>query len=57
MLIGYIIHWLPGKVKDIWEKAFTNMPMVMQALSVAVIIFLMYQMVSDTSKPFVYFQF
>ena len=57
MLIGYIIHWLPGKVKDIWEKAFTNMPMVMQALSVAVIIFLMYQMVSDTLKPFVYFQF
>jgi D-alanyl-lipoteichoic acid acyltransferase DltB (MBOAT superfamily) len=57
MLIGFIIHWLPGKVKDIWEKAFTNMPMLLQALSVAVIIFLMYQMVSDTSKPFVYFQF
>lgn len=57
MLVGFIIHWLPGNIKKIWERTFTRMPIVIQAVSVAVIIFLMYQAVSDTSKPFVYFQF
>ncbi len=57
MLFGYIVHWLPQKIKDMWETAFTQTPMPIQAFSVAVIIIIMYQAVSDTFKPFVYFQF
>lgn len=57
MLVGYIIHWLPQKVKDIWERLFTSFPLPLQVFSVAIIIILMYQAVSDTFKPFVYFQF
>lgn len=57
MLIGYIFHWLPQRIKNIYEGWFTKSPMLLQVLAVAVIIFIMYQAVSDTFKPFVYFQF
>jgi alginate O-acetyltransferase complex protein AlgI len=57
MLGGYIVHWLPQTIKDKWQEWFTNTPMVLQAVSVAIIVVLMYQAVSDTFKPFVYFQF
>ena len=57
MLFGYIIHWLPQKMKDSWERLFSRTPMPLQAIAVAAIVFLMYQAVSDTFKPFVYFQF
>lgn len=57
MLIGYIFHWLPQRIKNTYEGWFKKSPMLLQVLAVAVIIFVMYQAVSDTFKPFVYFQF
>lgn len=57
MLVGFIIHWLPERVKAIWENAYKNMPMPLQVISVCIILILMYQAVSDSAKPFVYFQF
>jgi D-alanyl-lipoteichoic acid acyltransferase DltB (MBOAT superfamily) len=55
IVVGFIVHWLPKKVKDLWEKTFTRMPMLLQAISVAIIIFFVYQAVSDESRGFVYF--
>jgi hypothetical protein len=55
MLSGFIIHWLPQNVKAIYENAFTKMPMYLQAISVSVIILMIYQAVSDESRGFVYF--
>lgn len=57
MLIGYIIHWLPGKTKLFGEKLFTKLPMYVQSIVVAIILVFVYQAFSDTFKPFVYFQF
>jgi D-alanyl-lipoteichoic acid acyltransferase DltB (MBOAT superfamily) len=57
MLIGYIIHWLPGKIKLAWEYQFERFSLPMKVLSVSVILVAMYQAISDVSKPFVYFQF
>ena len=57
MLIGYIFHWLPQRIKNMYEGWFTKSPILLQVLAVAVIIFVIYQAVSDTFKPFVYFQF
>ncbi len=57
MLIGYIIHWLPGKTKLFGEKLFTKLPMYLQSIVVAIILVFVYQAFSDTFKPFVYFQF
>lgn len=55
MLLGFIIHWLPKRIKAIYEDLFANMPMYLQAVSVAIIVLLIYQAVSDESRGFVYF--
>lgn len=57
MLAGFIVHWMPGGVKTTYTGWFTRMPMPLQALSVAVIVFLIYQAVGTESPPFVYLQF
>lgn len=57
ILFGYIVHWLPQKVKSIWENLFKRLSMPLQALAVAIIVILMYQAVSDTFKPFAYFEY
>ena len=57
MLIGYILHWLPGKTKLFWEKVFTRLPLYIQSIVVAIILVFVYQAFSDAFKPFVYFQF
>ena len=57
MLGGYIIHWLPEKVKKIWETAYTALPIPLQAIAVAIIVFLMYQAIGAEQPPFVYLQF
>ncbi len=57
MLAGFITHMLPNKVKLVYERAFRVLPIPVQALSVAVIIFFVYQATIGVSKPFVYFQF
>lgn len=57
MLAGFIIHWLPNKIKAIYERWFTLMPMPVQALAVAIIIVLMYQAVGAEQPAFVYLQF
>ena len=56
MIAGFMIHWLPDKVKAIYERWFTNMPLTVQALAVAIIVFLIYQ-AYGADAPFVYLQF
>ena len=55
MVIGFIFHWLPKRIKAIYEDFFANLPMYLQAVSVAIIVLLIYQAVSDESRGFVYF--
>ena len=57
MIFGYILHWLPSKVKEFGQRKFTALPMVLQSAVVAIILIIIYQAFSDTFKPFVYFQF
>ena len=57
MLIGYILHWLPGKTKLFVEKMFTRLPIYIQSVVIAIILIFVYQAFSDAFKPFVYFQF
>ena len=57
MVFGYVLHWLPSKIKDFGERKFTRMPMVFQSIAVAIMLIIIYQAFSDTFKPFVYFQF
>ena len=55
MVVGFIFHWLPKRIKAIYEDLFANMPMYLQAVLVAIIVLLIYQAVSDESRGFVYF--
>ncbi len=57
MLAGFIVHWLPDGVKSTYTGWFAKMPIPVQAVSVAVIVFLIYQAVGTESPPFVYLQF
>ncbi len=57
MLAGFIVHWLPDNVKFTYTHWFTKMPVPLQAISVAIIVLLIYQAVGTESPPFVYLQF
>ena len=57
MLVGFIFHWLPDKVKSIYEGIFTRMPLILQMISVAIIVVLMYQAITGEAPPFVYLSF
>src|SRR3989338_2588746 len=57
MLAGFIVHWLPDKVKSIYERAFTALPMPVQAIAVALIILLVYQAIGAEQPRFVYLAF
>lgn len=57
LIIGFILHWLPSKIKEKWEEKFISYPLFVQGIIVFIAVFLVYQAVSDSSKPFVYLQF
>lgn len=57
MLIGYFLHWMPQSWKDKVQNEFTKMNLFIKSLLIVISVFLMYQAISDTFKPFVYFQF
>lgn len=57
MLIGYFLHWMPQSWKDKVQNEFTKMNLFLKSLLIVISVFLMYQAISDTFKPFVYFQF
>ena len=57
ILIGFVLHWLPQSWKDKGIHLFARIPFLIQAVIIAFSVFLMYQAISDTFKPFVYFQF
>lgn len=57
MILGFVVHWLPQKIKDGWESRFEKLSIYSKVMAVTVLLFAMYQAISDVSKPFVYFQF
>ena len=57
MVIGFVIHWLPSKWKTAYKNLYAKLPVPVQMIAVAIIIFGMYQAMTGESKPFVYFQF
>lgn len=54
---GFILHWLPGRVKKVGEHQFEKMNLPLKVLVVSVVLFFVYQTAVDGGKPFVYFQF
>ena len=57
MLVGYLIHWLPERLKTGYRTIFSNSPIPVMGLGVVVAVFLLYQAMSADMQPFIYFQF
>ncbi|MBP7496591.1 MAG: MBOAT family protein [Bacteroidales bacterium] len=57
MLIGFIVHWLPVKVKTFYKELFIRMPAFIKILIIILTIFILYQVKSSNIQPFIYFQF
>ena len=57
ILIGYLIHWIPERMKNWCRNIFSASPVPVMGLAVVVAVFLMYQAMSADMQPFIYFQF
>lgn len=57
LILGMIVHWLPQSLKNKGEEIYTRLHVTAQISVVVISVFLIYQVISDTSKPFVYLDF
>ncbi len=57
MLIGYVAHWIPQKLKNNIELLFIKSHFTIKALIVVIISILCYQTYAADFQPFIYFQF
>ena len=57
MLIGYIIHWLPVSVKEIYRGAFIKLALWAKVVVTVIIVFVLYQFHTSDLQAFIYFQF
>ncbi len=57
MLLGFILHWLSGSLKEKAMNLFIATPVYLQAVLCTLVIFIIYQSVSASLQPFIYFRF
>lgn len=57
ILVGFAIHFLPGKLKGSIESRFSGMPIWLQAMATVCLLVVIYQFKLTENKPFIYFQF
>lgn len=57
MLLGMIIHWLPGKFKEAYRKRFALSHWSLQLFIAFLSVVLVYQVLSADLQPFIYFAF
>jgi alginate O-acetyltransferase complex protein AlgI len=57
MLVGYMIHWIPERIKENYRTRFAELPLPIMALVSIVSIICIYQLMSGEMQPFIYFQF
>lgn len=57
MLLGFVVHWLPERMKQEYRARFAALPLWGMALACIVVVFVVYQTVTAEAVPFIYFQF
>lgn len=57
MVIGYILHFMPRSVENRMQTFVTRSPLLVQAVMLAIAIFVVVQFKSAGVQPFIYFQF
>lgn len=57
MIVGYIVHFVPQKVDNRLRNVVTHSPVIVQAILLALAVFIVVQFKSAGVQPFIYFQF
>jgi D-alanyl-lipoteichoic acid acyltransferase DltB (MBOAT superfamily) len=57
ILTGYIIHFLPEKIKEAYRGLFIRTPLIAQLVIIFFVAILLYQMRTTDVIPFIYFRF
>jgi len=57
MAIGYLIHFLPEKIKESYRGLFIRIPMIAQYAVIMIIAVMLLQMRTTDVMPFIYFRF
>ncbi len=57
ILIAFIIHWLPSSWKEFYRGTFIKSPIYVKALTIVLIVIIIFQTKSSALQPFIYFQF
>jgi hypothetical protein len=57
MAAGYILHFTPHRTGLAVQRIVTRSPLLIQALLLAVLIFIIVQVKSAGVQPFIYFRF
>jgi len=57
IIVGYLIHFLPERVKESYRGLFIRIPVYAQLAIIFVFAVLLYQMRSTDVMPFIYFRF
>ena len=57
MLLGFVLHWLPGSMKEKGMNWFVATPVYQKVLISALVVFIIYQSISAGLQPFIYFRF
>jgi len=57
ILVGYLIHFLPERIKESYRGLFIRIPVIAQMVVIFIIAILLYQMRTTDVMPFIYFRF
>jgi len=57
LIVGFLLHFMPRTWKDKGEEIFGQLPIPAQALTLSLVAFGLFQVMSAQVQPFIYFQF
>ena len=57
IFIGYLLHFMPLRIENFVKNKFLNLPLLLKAATVVVLIYFIVQIKSSDVQPFIYFQF
>ena len=57
IIAGFVLHWLPSRVKETYRGWFIKMPVYLKILIVVIVVLIIFQAKSSVIQPFIYFRF
>lgn len=57
IVIAMAIHWLPSGIKEYYRGLFIRSPIIVKILLAVIVVFVIYQVKTAGTQPFIYFRF